>query len=156
MDNEKDILEAEVEEKESVDAEVMDDTPSPSSSGFDPNVVLGAIMNNQDPELRSVVLKLSTLSTTTKITWIGLVICLLAKFGVYVSIGFWAYSVYCAIYVLLHYKKVKDNEHMIKDVMSKDDSPIDIKKTVIKNLVILLVLIPLIAVAFWYWHFFVK
>ena len=66
MDNEKDILEAEVEEKESVEAELLEDeTPVSNNPGFDPNVVLGAIMNNQDPELRSVVLKLSTLSTTT-------------------------------------------------------------------------------------------
>ena len=160
MDTEKEILDADVTEKEVIDAEVLDEEKdetieSPLPSGFDPNVVLGAIMQNQDPELKNVVLKLSTLSTTTKFTGISLLICLLAKFGVYMAFILWGYSVYCAIYVLLHYNKVKENEHLIKDVMSKENEHIDIKKTVIKNLILLVAFIPLIGVAFWYWHYFI-
>ena len=155
MDNEQDIIESSVEEKETVDAELVDEEPLPQNNAFDANAILGTIMQNQDPELKSVVLKLSTLSTTTKITWMSVLVCLLAKFAVYVSIIFFVYSVYCATYVLLHYNKVKENEDMIKDIMSKDDKGISIKKTVMKNLWILLALIPVIAAAFWYWHFFV-
>ena len=160
MNTEKDIFDADINEKEVVDAEVLEENvdntqETPLPSGFDPNVVLGAIMQNQDPELKSVVLKLSTLSTTTKFTGISLLICLLAKFGVYMAIILWGYSIYCAVYVLLHYNKVKENEHLIKDVMSKENESVDIRKTVINNLILLVAFIPLMGLAFWYWHFFV-
>ena len=153
MDNEKDVFETSFEEKETVDAEVIDENEYPKNEGFDPNAILGTFMQNPDTELRNVVIKLSTLSTTTKLTAISLLVSLLVKFAVYVAILLFAYSLYCGIYVLLHYNKVKENEHLIKDVMSKGDESVDLKKTVWKNIIILLVLIPVIAVSFWYWHF---
>ncbi len=155
MDNEKEVFEAEVEEKETVDAEVVEEEIQNTNPGFDPNVVLNTIMQNQDAELRSVALKLSTLNSTTKITLICVVLCLLFKFAVYMAAIFAIYSLYCGIYVLLHYKKVKENEFLIKDVMSKNNESINIKKVVIKNVLIIIGCLALIAVAFWYWHIFV-
>lgn len=149
MDNEKEIIDAEIEEKESIDAEVVDQEVE-TNPGFDPNVVLETIMQSQDSELRNVVLKLSTLNMTTKIT----VVCLLFKILNYVGIGLLLYSLYCAIYILIHYKKVKDNEYMIKDLLSKNGNSVDIKKTVWKNLIILLICIPLAVLSFWYWYIF--
>ena len=76
MGNEKEVFEAEIdnEEKEVVDAEVVDNTgiddiendPNYTNDGFDPNVVLQTIMQSQDQGLRNVVLKLSTLNISTK------------------------------------------------------------------------------------------
>ena len=105
MDNEKEIFEAEVEneEKEVIDAEVVDDIDNnddySSNNGFDPNVVLQTIMQSQDQGLRNVVLKLSTLNVSTK----AAVILLLFKYANVAGILALLYSVYCAIYVLIHY-----------------------------------------------------
>ena len=83
MDNENEIFEAEVEneEKEVIDAEVVDnidnDDNYSSNDGFDPNVVLQTIMQSQDQGLRNVVLKLSTLNVSTK----AAVILLLQQLG---------------------------------------------------------------------------
>ena len=112
-------------------------------------------MQNQDPALRNVALKLSTLNSTTKVTLICVGLCLLFKFAVYMAAIFAGYSLYCGIYVLLNYNKVKENEFLIKDVMAKDGEHVDIKKTVIKNVLIVAGCLVLIAVAFWYWHIFV-
>ncbi len=161
MDNEKDIIEAEVEEKETVEAEILhdeievNDNEFNSNPGFDPNVVLNTIMQSQNPELRNTVLKLSTLNTMTKITVICLLACLVFKFPCYIAFISLVYGIYCAIYVLLHYDQVKSHEHMIKDVMSKGEESVNIKKTVWKNLIISLICVPLLVFVFWYWHFYV-
>ena len=81
-------------------------------------------------------------------------ICLLFKILNYVGIVALLYSLYCCIYVLLHYNKVKEHEHMIKDLMSKNGNSVNIKKTVIKNLIILILCIPLAVLSFWYWYTF--
>lgn len=152
MDNEKEIFEAEVEneEKEVIDAEVVDDIDNnddySSNNGFDPNVVLQTIMQSQDQGLRNVVLKLSTLNVSTK----AAVILLLFKYANVAGILALLYSVYCAIYVLIHYDKVKDNEYMIQDTLNKGKQ-VSIKKTVWKNLGICALCIPLAVLSFWYY-----
>ena len=150
MDNEKEILDAEINEKETVDGEVVDNEELEPNNGFDPNVVLGAIMQNQDAELRNVVTKLSTLNMTTKAT----IVCLLFKIVNYLGIALLLYSLYSAIYILIHYNKVKDNEFMIKYLLSKGNEAFSIKKTVWKNIAILLGCIPLAVLSIWYWYFF--
>ena len=154
MDNENEIIETEVVEKETIDPEVVDEEEiideEESPMGFDPNAVLGAIMQSQDAELRNVVAKLSGSNAMTKVA----VVCLLFKILNYVGIVALLYSLYCCIYVLLHYNKVKEHEHMIKDLMSKNGNSINIKKTVIKNLIILILCIPLAVLSFWYWYTF--
>jgi hypothetical protein len=155
MDNEKEIFEAEVEneEKEVIDAEVVDnidnDDNYSSNDGFDPNVVLQTIMQSQDQGLRNVVLKLSTLNVSTK----AAVILLLFKYVNVAGILALLYSVYCAIYVLIHYDKVKDNEYMIQDTLNKGKQ-VSIKKTVWKNLGICALCIPLAVLSFWYYFVF--
>jgi hypothetical protein len=155
MDNEKEIFEAEVEneEKEVIDAEVVDDIDNnddySSNDGFDPNVVLQTIMQSQDQGLRNVVLKLSTLNVSTK----AAVILLLFKYVNVAGIIALLYSVYCAIYVLIHYDKVKDNEYMIQDTLNKGKQ-VSIKKTVWKNLGICALCIPLAVLSFWYYFVF--
>lgn len=155
MDNEKEIFEAEVEneEKEVIDAEVVDDIDNnddySSNNGFDPNVVLQTIMQSQDQGLRNVVLKLSTLNVSTK----AAVILLLFKYANVAGILALLYSVYCAIYVLIHYDKVKDNEYMIQDTLNKGKQ-VSIKKTVWKNLGICALCIPLAVLSFWYYFVF--
>ena len=155
MDNEKEIFEAEVEneEKEVIDAEVVDDIDYnddySSNDGFDPNVVLQTIMQSQDQGLRNVVLKLSTLNVSTK----AAVILLLFKYANGAGILALLYSVYCAIYVLIHYDKVKDNEYMIQDTLNKGKQ-VSIKKTVWKNLGICALCIPLAVLSFWYYFVF--
>ena len=155
MDNEKEIFEAEVEneEKEVIDPEVVDnidnDDNYSSNDGFDPNVVLQTIMQSQDQGLRNVVLKLSTLNVSTK----AAVILLLFKYVNVAGILALLYSVYCAIYVLIHYDKVKDNEYMIQDTLNKGKQ-VSIKKTVWKNLGICALCIPLAILSFWYYFVF--
>ena len=155
MDNEKEIFEAEVEneEKEVIDAEVVDDIDNnddySSNNGFDPNVVLQTIMQSQDQGLRNVVLKLSTLNVSTK----AAVILLLFKYVNVAGIVALLYSVYCAIYVLINYDKVKDNEYMIQDTLNKGKQ-VSIKKTVWKNLGICALCIPLAVLSFWYYFVF--
>ena len=79
MDNENEIIETEVVEKETIDPEVVDEEEiideEESPMGFDPNAVLGAIMQSQDAELRNVVAKLSGSNAMTKVA----VVCLLFK-----------------------------------------------------------------------------
>ena len=155
MDNEKEIFEAEVEneEKEVIDAEVVDDIDNnddySSNNGFDPNVVLQTIMQSQDQGLRNVVLKLSTLNVSTK----AAVILLLFKYANVAGIAALLYSIYCAVYVLIHYDKVKDNEYMIQDTLNKGKQ-VSIKKTVWKNLGICALCIPLAVLSFWYYFVF--
>lgn len=155
MDNEKEIFEAEVEneEKEVIDAEVVDDIDNnddySSNNGFDPNVVLQTIMQSQDQGLRNVVLKLSTLNVSTK----AAVILLLFKYANVAGILALLYSIYCAVYVLIHYDKVKDNEYMIQDTLNKGKQ-VSIKKTVWKNLGICALCIPLAVLSFWYYFVF--
>lgn len=155
MDNEKEIFEAEVEneEKEVIDAEVVDDIDNnddySSNNGFDPNVVLQTIMQSQDQGLRNVVLKLSTLNVSTK----AAVILLLFKYVNVAGIAALLYSIYCAVYVLIHYDKVKDNEYMIQDTLNKGKQ-VSIKKTVWKNLGICALCIPLAVLSFWYYFVF--
>ena len=155
MDNEKEIFEAEVEneEKEVIDAEVVDDIDNnddySSNNGFDPNVVLQTIMQSQDQGLRNVVLKLSTLNVSTK----AAVILLLFKYVNVAGIAALLYSIYCAVYVLIHYDKVKDNEYMIQDTLNRGKQ-VSIKKTVWKNLGICALCIPLAILSFWYYFVF--
>lgn len=155
MDNEKEIFEAEVEneEKEVIDAEVVDDIGNnddySSNNGFDPNVVLQTIMQSQDQGLRNVVLKLSTLNVSTK----AAVILLLFKYVNVAGIVALLYSIYCAVYVLIHYDKVKDNEYMIQDTLNRGKQ-VSIKKTVWKNLGICALCIPLAVLSFWYYFVF--
>ena len=155
MDNEKEIFEAEVEneEKEVIDAEVVDDIDNnddySSNDGFDPNVVLQTIMQSQDQGLRNVVLKLSTLNVSTK----AAVILLLFKYVNVAGIVALLYSVYCAVYVLINYDKVKDNEYMIQDTLNRGKQ-VSIKKTVWKNLGICALCIPLAILSFWYYFVF--
>jgi hypothetical protein len=157
MENEKDVFEAEInnEEKEFVDAEVVEDEVTDYRDyddidrQFDPNVVLQTIMGAQDQGLKNVVLKLSTLNMVTKVT----VVCMLFKFTNIIGVCTLLYGIYCAIYVLLNYDKVKDNEHMIQDVLNKGKQ-VSIKKTVWKNLGILALCIPLALVSFWYYFVF--
>ena len=160
MENEKDVFEAEIdnEEKETVDAEVVEDEKvidyrdyedMNNDRQFDPNVVLQTIMGAQDQGLKNVVLKLSTLNIVTKAT----VVCLLFKYLNFVGIGALLYGVYCAVYVLLNYDKVKDNEYMIQDVLNRGKQ-ISIKKTVWTNLGILALCIPLALISFWYYFVF--
>ena len=155
MDNEKEIFEAKVEneEKEVIDAEVVDDIDNnddySSNDGFDPNVVLQTIMQSQDQGLRNVVLKLSTLNVSTK----AAVILLLFKYANVAGIAALLYSIYCAVYVLIHYDKVKDNEYMIQDTLNKGKQ-VSIKKTVWKNLGICALCIPLAVLSFWYYFVF--
>ena len=159
MDNEKEVFEAEIntEEKEVIDAEVVDNTgiddidndSNYANDGFDPNVVLQTIMQSQDQGLRNVVLKLSTLNMTTKAS----LVLLLFKYVNIVGIVTLLYSVYCAIYVLIHYEKVKENEYMIQDTLNKGIQ-VSIKKTVWKNLGICALCIPIAILSFWYYYVF--
>lgn len=159
MDNEKEVFEAEIntEEKEVIDAEVVDNTgiddidndSNYANDGFDPNVVLQTIMQSQDQGLRNVVLKLSTLNMTTKAS----LVLLLFKYVNIVGIVTLLYSVYCAIYVLIHYEKVKENEYMIQDTLNKGKQ-VSIKKTVWKNLGICALCIPIAILSFWYYYVF--
>lgn len=159
MDNEKEIFEAEVEneEKEVIDAEIVDNTgiddidndTNYTNDGFDPNVVLQTIMQSQDQGLRNVVLKLSTLNVSTK----AAVILLLFKYVNVAGIVALLYSIYCAVYVLIHYDKVKDNEYMIQDTLNRGKQ-VSIKKTVWKNLGICALCIPLAILSFWYYFVF--
>ena len=56
MNNEKEIIETEVEEKETLEGEVVEEVFDDNSSTFDPNVILNTIMQSQDAELRGVEL----------------------------------------------------------------------------------------------------
>ena len=159
MDNEKEVFEAEIdnEEKEVVDAEVVDNTgiddiendPNYTNDGFDPNVVLQTIMQSQDQGLRNVVLKLSTLNISTK----AAVILLLFKYANIAGVFSLLYSIYCAVYVLINYNKVKEHEYMIQDTLNKGKQ-VSIKKTVWKDLGICAICIPIAIVSFWYYFVF--
>ena len=159
MDNEKEVFEAEIdnEEKEVVDAEVVDNTgiddiendPNYTNDGFDPNVVLQTIMQSQDQGLRNVVLKLSTLNISTK----AAVILLLFKYANIAGVFALLYSVYCAVYVLINYNKVKEHEYMIQDTLNKGKQ-VSIKKTVWKDLGICAICIPIAIASFWYYFVF--
>lgn len=159
MDNEKEVFEAEIdnEEKEVVDAEVVDNTgiddiendPNYTNDGFDPNVVLQTIMQSQDQGLRNVVLKLSTLNISTK----AAVILLLFKYANIAGVFALLYSIYCAVYVLINYNKVKEHEYMIQDTLNKGKQ-VSIKKTVWKDLGICAICIPIAIVSFWYYFVF--
>ena len=161
MDNEKEVFEAEIdnEEKEVVDAEVVDNDKvtdyrdyediNGTNDGFDPNVVLQTIMQSQDQGLRNVVLKLSTLNISTK----AAVILLLFKYANIAGVFALLYSVYCAVYVLINYNKVKEHEYMIQDTLNKGKQ-VSIKKTVWKDLGICAICIPIAIVSFWYYFVF--
>ena len=159
MDNEKEVFEAEInnEEKEVIDAEVVDNTgiddiendPNYTNDGFDPNVVLQTIMQSQDQGLRNVVLKLSTLNISTK----AAVILLLFKYANIAGVFALLYSVYCAVYVLINYNKLKEHEYMIQDTLNKGKQ-VSIKKTVWKSLGICAICIPIAIVSFWYYFVF--
>lgn len=159
MDNEKEVFEAEInnEEKEVIDAEVVDNTgiddiendPNYTNDGFDPNVVLQTIMQSQDQGLRNVVLKLSTLNISTK----AAVILLLFKYANIAGVFALLYSIYCAVYVLINYNKVKEHEYMIQDTLNKGKQ-VSIKKTVWKDLGICAICIPIAIVSFWYYFVF--
>lgn len=152
MENEKEVFEAEIdnEEKETVDAEVVDEeVETLDDRAFDPNVVLQTIMGAQDQGLKNVVLKLSTLNMVTKVT----AVCMLFKFTNILGVFTLLYGFYCAIYVLINYDKVKENEYMIQDVLNKGKQ-VSIKKTVKNNLLILALCIPLALVSFWYYFVF--
>lgn len=158
MNEEKEVFEAEInnEEKEVIDAEVVDNDKvtdyrdyEDTNDGFDPNVVLQTIMQSQDQGLRNVVLKLSTLNMSTK----AALVCLLFKYVNFVGVAALVYSIYCAVYVLLNYDKVKENEYMIQDTLNKGKQ-VSIKKTVWKNLGICALCIPIAILSFWYYYVF--
>lgn len=151
MNNEKEIIETEVEEKETLEGEVVEEVFDDNSSTFDPNVILNTIMQSQDAELRGVLSKLSILNLLSKASLILILLgFLFGNFFNYIGVATTLYGLYSAIYVLIHYKKIKEHESSIRDIFSKTDASIDLKKMVIKNLIVLLICIPLAAVSIWY------
>lgn len=149
MDNENEILDAEIEEKETIDAEVIDEE-STSELEYDPNVVLNTIMQSQDMGFRNVLMKLSTLNVASK----AAIICLLFKVLNYVGIAALLYSVYCIIYVLLNYKKINGNERTVQDLFAKDGKSKTLKQIIWTNVIIVLLCIPLAVLSFWYYYVF--
>jgi len=151
MNNEKEIIETEVEEKETLEGEVVEEVFDDNSSTFDPNVILNTIMQSQDAELRGVLSKLSILNLLSKASLILILLgFLFGNFFNYIGVATTLYGLYSAIYVLIHYKKIKEHESGIRDIFSKNDASIDLKKMVIKNLIVLLICIPLAAASIWY------
>ena len=149
MNNENDLFDAEVEEKEKIDAEILEEEVDLSSE-YDPNVVLNTIMQSQDVEFRNVLMKLSTLNIASK----AALICLLFKVLNYVGVAAIIYGIYCVIYVLVNFKKVNGNERMIQDLFAKDGKTQSVKQILLKNALILLVCIPLAVLSFWYYYIF--
>lgn len=149
MDNENEILDAEIEEKETIDAEVIDEE-STSELEYDPNVVLNTIMQSQDMGFRNVLMKLSTLNVASK----AAIICLLFKVLNYVGIAALLYSIYCIIYVLLNYKKINGNERTVQDLFAKDGKSKTLKQIIWTNVIIVLLCIPLAILSFWYYYVF--
>jgi hypothetical protein len=149
MDNENEILDAEIEEKETIDAEVIDEE-STSELEYDPNVVLNTIMQSQDMGFRNVLMKLSTLNVASK----AAIICLLFKVLNYVGIAALLYSIYCIIYVLLNYKKINGNERTVQDLFAKDGKSKTLKQIIWTNVIIVLLCIPLAVLSFWYYYVF--
>ena len=149
MENENEILDAEIEEKETIDAEVIDEE-STSELEYDPNVVLNTIMQSQDMGFRNVLMKLSTLNVASK----AAIICLLFKVLNYVGIAALLYSVYCIIYVLINYKKINGNERTVQDLFAKDGKSKTLKQIIWTNVIIVLLCIPLAVLSFWYYYVF--
>ena len=149
MDNENEILDAEIEEKETIDAEVIDEE-STSELEYDPNVVLNTIMQSQDMGFRNVLMKLSTLNVASK----AAIICLLFKVLNYVGIAALLYSIYCIIYVLLNYKKINGNVITVQDLFAKDGKSKTLKQIIWTNVIIVLLCIPLAVLSFWYYYVF--
>lgn len=149
MNNENDLFDAEIEEKEQIDAEILEEEADLSSE-YDPNVVLNTIMQSQDVEFRNVLMKLSTLNIASK----AALICLLFKVLNYVGVAAIIYGIYCVIYVLVNFKKVNGNERMIQDLFAKDGKTQSVKQILLKNALILLVCIPLAVLSFWYYYIF--
>ena len=149
MKNENEILDAEIEEKETIDAEVIDEE-STSELEYDPNVVLNTIMQSQDMGFRNVLMKLSTLNVASK----AAIICLLFKVLNYVGIAALLYSIYCIIYVLLNYKKINGNERTVQDLFAKDGKSKTLKQIIWTNVIIVLLCIPLAVLSFWYYYVF--
>ena len=149
MENENEILDAEIEEKETIDAEVIDEE-STSELEYDPNVVLNTIMQSQDMGFRNVLMKLSTLNVASK----AAIICLLFKVLNYVGIAALLYSIYCIIYVLLNYKKINGNERTVQDLFAKDGKSKTLKQIIWTNVIIVLLCIPLAILSFWYYYVF--
>ena len=149
MDNENEILDAEIEEKETIDAEVIDEE-STSELEYDPNVVLNTIMQSQDMGFRNVLMKLSTLNVASK----AAIICLLFKVLNYVGIAALLYSIYCIIYVLHNYKKINGNERTVQDLFAKDGKSKTLKQIIWTNVIIVLLCIPLAVLSFWYYYVF--
>lgn len=149
MENENEILDAEIEEKETIDAEVIDEE-STSELEYDPNVVLNTIMQSQDMGFRNVLMKLSTLNVASK----AAIICLLFKVLNYVGIAALLYSIYCIIYVLLNYKKINGNERTVQDLFAKDGKSKTLKQIIWTNVIIVLLCIPLAVLSFWYYYVF--
>lgn len=151
MDNEKEVIDAEIEEKEQVEADLVNEEESVGiDTEYDPNVVLNTIMQSQDMEFRNVLMKLSTLNLASK----AAVICLLFKVLNYVGIAAIIYSAYCIIYVLLHYNKIKNNENNVQNLFAKNGKTPTIKKIIWTNIVIVLLCIPLAVLSFWYYYVF--
>lgn len=158
MNDKNEIIETEIKEKETVEGEVVDEVfEETDQTSFDPNIILNTIMQSQDPELRNILSKLSITSAITKVTVVFILIgFFLTNFFNYLGVATLVYGLYCAIYVLVNYKKIKEHESSIKDIFSKDGAPVDLKKTVLKSLMILLICIPLVALSIWYWTVFTK
>ena len=158
MNDKNEIIETEIEEKEEIEGEVVDEVyEETDSASFDPNVILNTIMQSQDPELRNLLSKLSITSAITKVTVVFILIgFFLANFFNYLGVATLVYGLYCSIYVLVNYRKIKEHESSIKDIFSKEGAPIDLKKLIIKNLMILLICIPLVALSIWYWKVFTQ
>lgn len=153
MNNENERIDVEIEEKETVEGEVVDEeiTTDDINNGFDPNVILNTIMQSQDIVLRNVIAKLSVSSAISKVAVVCLIMgFLLANFFNYIGVVALVYGLYCTIYVLINYKKIKEKEYTIKDMFSKDGAPVDLKKKVLGNLLTLLVCIPFAVFSFWY------
>jgi hypothetical protein len=154
--NDKDeIIETEVEEKETIEGEVVEEgiveEEETSIPEFDPNVILNTIMQSQDMGLRSVLSKLSISTMITKATMVLIIIGALAGNIVnYLGVATLVYGLYSTIYVLINYKKIKEHEDTIKDLFSKDGKSADLKQTLIKNLLILLICIPAVILSIYY------
>ena len=138
------------DENEMFEAEILDSEIDATTNDYDPNVVLNAIMQSQDMGLRSVLMKLSTLNVASK----AALICMLFKTLNYVGVAALLYSIYCIVYVLINYKKINGNEHVVQDLFAKNGKTTTIKKIIIINILIALACIPLAILSFWYYYVF--
>ena len=146
-------------EKEHIEGELMDGEIEVGgmNQDFDPNSILNTIMQSQDLEFRNVFSKLSISTLVTKATVVFFLIgFLLAGFFNYVGVASGVYGLYCTLYVLINYKKVKQYEDVITGILAKNNESFDIKKNVLKNLLILLLCIPLAILSFYYREVFMK